>query len=170
MPEDHYLVARQVQGYEKNAGYSIAAKSIEDAEDYFVGAKEKLLDISNWGKYIIPPVVVFHLTDSHGKVYQRKAHKGDHLKIEIAGGDIISVLVQAIEYDDYPDDDRETFAMRLSPISENENGPANNATTTVVIERSRQQLTASYHGRNQEISLLGLSDGQWESLVQGLIK
>ena len=174
MQEDHYLVPEQLHGFEKNIAYKAVVNSIEDAEDWFVDAKERLLDVNNWKKYSIDTGLGFRLIDSHGKILNRKAHKGDHISIDAVTMHMADwVTIEALEYDDYPDADMETFAMRVK-------SDTGNATSTLVIERKGRNLEASYHGRNQaeEITTagtgnaawLGLSDTEWTALVKGLIK
>ena len=185
MEENHYLVPTQIQGLEKNITHSVLVKTKDDADDWFVDAKERLLDVNNWKKYSAIPNMDFRLTDSHGKVLNRKAHSGDHIRIEIqadaTGFDWVTI--EAIEYDDYPDTDLETFALRVRPCEHpanmNDDFVINGATSTIVIERNGKNLTSSYHGRNQfegeaadnSISAwLGLSDSDWARLIKGLIE
>jgi hypothetical protein len=171
MQQKHYLVPDQSQGFEKNIEHSTLLSTTEDAEDGFVGAKERLLDVSNWNKYVVPAVRL-QLTDLRKKALHRKAHKGDCINIEVEST-WHWVLVEAIEYDDYPDEGRETFAVRLRPITAAmdtmEGNDPINATATIVIDRTCKKLTASYHGRNEAMTWIGLSDEQWGSLVKGLI-
>ncbi len=160
MQRNHYLVPDQFQGFEKNIEHSMLLKTAEDAEDSFVSAKERLLDVNNWNRYT-GPVSSFQLTDLQGKLLHRRAHKGDCIKT--AGLPMMhSILIEAIEYDDYPDESRETFAVRLQPGS-------NGATATIVIERAHKKLAASYHCRNEITLSFGLSDEQWGSLMEGLV-
>ena len=192
MHENHYLIPEQLQGNEKNIAYSIYTDAVEDAEDWFVDAKERLMDINNWRKYGGSTGVDFKLTDSHGKVLNRKAHNADHIRITVVQQAAVFdwVVIEALEYDDYPDIDMETFAMRVRPgnhplIKQDDHG-MNDATSTIVIERKGKKLAASYHGRNESAnrpgeitfeqgvitentSWLGLSDTEWAHLVKGFI-
>ncbi len=159
MPQSHYLVPDQSQGFEKNIEHSALLDTTDDAEDSFVGAKERLLDVNNWNSYIGGGISL-QLTDIHDKVLHRKAHKGDRIKIATVPA-LHLVLVEAIEYDDYPDEGRETFAVRLKQDD--------GATATIVIERTHKSLAASFHGRNDATLSIGLTDEQWGSLVKGLL-
>lgn len=192
MQENHYLIPTQLLGKEKDIAHSIYTNTTEDAEDWFVDAKERLLDINNWRKYSGSGGVDFKLTDSRGKVLNRKAHNGDHVRITVTPGIATFdwVVIEALEYDDYPDTDMETFAMRVRPGNDPaikfDDPAVYDATSTIVIERKGRRLTASYHGRNESvtgdsdvvfepgnttdnISWLGLSDTEWANLVKGLI-
>ncbi len=151
MQENHYLVPAQLSGLQKNIEYSIHTHAVEDAEDWFVDAKERLLDVNNWIKYSSIPDIDFHITDGHSEVLKRKAHNKDHIRIDIVsrktGFDWVAI--DALEYDDYPDLSMETFAMRIRPTTSPQNIPdmgiANAATSTIVIERIGKRLSASYH-------------------------
>lgn len=87
--------------------YNIITKDIEDAEDLFLLAKERLLDINEWQKLTDE---AFALTDKHGQKLHRNAHRGDHIitanKQELVVGHII--------YDDFPDVLGESITLVLS--------------------------------------------------------
>ena len=170
MEQSHYLIPNNTNGFENNIEWSVLRTSTEDAEDCFVGAKERLLDVNNWSKYSGSGVALL-LMDARNKPLNRKAHKGDHVQITTASVNHL-VLVEAIEYDDYPDVDRETFAVRLKSASDPKTGediPDNYATATIVIDRLHKRLTASYHCRNEACAWLGISDEQWGNLMKGLL-
>jgi len=171
----------------------LLADTIEDAEDWFVDAKERLLDVSNWRKYSsLNPE--FRLTDSHGRAVSRKAHRGDHIRIDLPDGKLAGVpgfewaKIEAIEYDDYPDLVMETLALRIRnceiPLPHSQDEYLWNAavTGTFVIERRMRKITATYHGRNQyggddlmtgemdHTEWLGLAANEWEKLLKGLVR
>lgn len=163
MLDHHYLVPRHDEGIQKDLQHHIAAPTREDAEDMFVSAKDRLLDVNAWRVRSGLLSATFALADGHGKPLKRPAHKGDHIKIDIPGpgsatGDGYDwVQIEALEYDDYPDLDLETMAMQVRPCS---NPAAKSdehtahffgrlATSMFVIERRGVVLTAYYHGRNE---------------------
>ena len=114
MTDNHYLVPG-LQALDKDFEFSILAREHEDAEDGFVDAKERLLDVNNWSRYGNLPEFVFSLKDHHGKQLSRHARKGDAIGISMQGqGSAAWQVIDAIEYDDYPDLDMETFAIRLT--------------------------------------------------------
>ncbi len=170
MPQNHYLVPEHFQGAEKNIEHTIITGTTEDAEDGFVDAKERLLDVNNWSMYTGPDIH-FELADAHDKLLNRKAHKGDFIKMEAPDVAPAVVGVEAIEYDDYPDEGRETFAIRLKPGINNPetNVDQHNATATIVIDRRHKKLTASYHGRNEAGAWFSLSDELLSDLVKGFV-
>ena len=191
MQENHYLVPVQLKGEEKNLEYTITATDIDDAEDLFVDAKEKLWNVNKWGHTGVVALVKFSLTDSKGHLLNRKARKGDHIRIGNKSGDTVLdehdwFTVDALEYDDYPDDNKETFALHLRPV----NSPlipsdvalaTDSATCTLVVERDHKLLKAIYHGRNETAHLeytdiengneawLGFTDDEWIGLLQGFV-
>jgi len=186
MQEQHYLVPHQYEGSKKDLDYSIPADTVEDAEDWFVDAKDRLWNVNHWEQNSPAINVQFKLTDTHGNAVNRKAHKGDHIRIDTegAGTGFDWVIIEAIEYDDYPDVNLETFAIHVRPSYDpKENqfvlSADNNATSTIVIERRVKRLIASYHGRNEgagedtpgtgDAAWLGLSELQWGSLLKGLL-
>lgn len=92
--------------------YSINTNSVEDAEDLFILAKERLLDISDWrdGQSYI-------LTDGHKQKAHRNAHSGDFIKID---GTEEWIVINKIQYDDYPDINGETITLFMSTNSDTE--------------------------------------------------
>jgi len=180
MQENHYLVPAQLAGLQKNIEYSIHTDVVEDAEDWFVDAKERLLDVNNWAKYSTISDIGFHLTNVHSQVLNRKAHNKDHIRIDILSKEMGFdwAAIDALEYDDYPDLSMETFAMRIRPSgaqNSQDGSIVNAASSTIVIERIGKRLSASYHGRNESSAYntdpawLGISDAQWNNLMKGLI-
>ena len=193
----HYLIPEQLYGLEKNLEHHIAAESTEDAEDWFVESKDRLLDVRHWQKFSPVFGAVFHLRDSHGKEVSRHAHKGDHILIDItdAAGKAKEnydwVVIDAMEYDDFPDESRESFAIRLAPtvMPSATSGPVasdffnRKSTSTLVIERTGKDLYAYYHGRNEATAAenkilpdgesnawLGMAEEQWVDLLKGFIE
>jgi hypothetical protein len=200
MQDLHYLVPEHIEGIQKNFNHSVCANTVDDAEDWFVSVKERLLDVNKWSKYSGSASPEFTLTDSHCKTLKRHAHKGDYIRIDIPGSGIEKgteydwVWVEAIEYDDYPDEDRETIALKLraaqSPTANMDRETThlfdNEATSTIVAERSGKTLICHYYGRNETASTdaqptdaalnsvvrrtwLGFSDLQWSDLIRGLL-
>jgi hypothetical protein len=195
MPECHYLVPDQSEGAEKDIANSVSANDIDDAEDLFVKAKERLWNVNGWEKCCDHLNLLFSLADNHGQKVNRRARKTDHIKISKAGtasteADVYDwVIIEAIEYDDYPDHNVETFAIHLRPTENPQiliTEPATyykGATSTLVIERDHKILKAWYHGRNEFVpteestnepdgacsAWLGLSAEQWECLLKGFV-
>lgn len=199
--DNHGMVPGQEKGMQKNLKQSVTLESIDDAEDMFLLAKERLTDVNQWYKVAGEKGAKFILTDHHGKEVSRPAHIGDYIKIDIPGpgnaeGDGFDwVHIDKIRYDDYPDDGTETFALLVRPCSSPEKPGGETAhffsddsTSTFIVERHNRIVTAHYYGRNELPNtdaegamnivrnvavaiggLLGVSDLQWNSLVEGLV-
>ncbi|MCD6011329.1 MAG: hypothetical protein K0Q79_1191 [Flavipsychrobacter sp.] len=159
---------------------SIITRSVEDAEDSFVDAKERMLDVNHWNRYCNQQGVFFSLTDSHSRLVSRRAHKGDHIKINAPEMAESCVVIDAIEYDDYPDLDMETFTMRLHPCAHNdeedEEGPCNGVLASLIIERKHKNVFAVFSYRNSAgepvnatQGCFGLADEEWNSMLKRFV-
>jgi hypothetical protein len=198
--DEHKLVPNHTGGIQKNLKHDLVLDSLDDAEELFVIAKDRLLNVNRWQQTASSVSAEFQLTDKYGQEMSRPAHSNDLIRIKIAAPGSASgdgydwVLVEAIEYDDYPDEEYETFAMRVRPTP----NPADNseeiahfftdaATSTFVIERRGRHVIAHYFGRNEKANteadpgdaarnvavsvgawLMG-SDIQWLSLIKGFL-
>jgi hypothetical protein len=98
-----------------------STKTVEDAEDSFVDAKERLLDVNHWGRYCSAPGVTFSLSDGHNRPVSRRARGGDHIKLSIPGSEVCCLIIESLEYDDYPDLGMEAFTLRLKPCQHSKN-------------------------------------------------
>lgn len=171
---DHYLVPEQQEGAEKNLQTHITGLTVEDAEDMFVVAKERMLDINNWKKEN-PFFNAFILADAYGKEVHRPAHTGDY--IHIKNGTEAWVHIDAIEYDDYPDINTETIAIRIHPcpapqihVDEDPYQINSAVSSTIVVERLDRRLTAFYHGRNETIGgIAQQTDDAWQQLIASFL-
>ncbi len=183
MQEKHYLVPQHEEGTATDIVHNMPAETTEDAEDLFVDAKDRLLDVGNWARYAGLEDVHFRLADGHGHIVSRHARRADHILINNAGeapsADYDWFTINALEYDDYPDTNVETFAIRLSPSANprsSSNGIAATArdTSTIVVERRGVLLSAIYHARNNtdenDGTWHGLQETQWQSLMKGLLE
>jgi len=198
--DTHKLVPEQKGGVQKNIRHDVVLDSIDDAEELFVIAKDRLLNVSQWQQTAASASAEFQLTDKYGNELGRPAHSNDLIRIKIpapgtdTGDGYDWVHIEAITYDDYPDQEYETFAMRVRPTTnpktsgdETAHFFSDAATSTFVIERRARHVIALYHGRNEipntgpdlpdtarnvTVSLgawlLG-SDAQWMSLIKGFL-
>lgn len=172
MRENQYIIAGYGALVDKNPGQCMTENTIEDAEDSFVGAKERLLDINNWNKYSPMADISFRLSDGHGRPVKRKAHKGDHVKIDLPGPSAhYCAVIEAIEYDDYPDLDMETFTLRLRPCVHSRTEEDDDVVEgALIIERRSRQIFTAFQSRyamdhtSSSGGFCGLSDQEWERL------
>jgi len=178
MYANQYLTFNQfVPG--QNMEHTIIADTIEYAEDSFVDAKERLLDVKNWKRYCAQPGVNFILKDSHGREVNRRAHKGDHINIQMPGAEHRCCVIEALEYDDYPDLHMETFTMRIRPCAHSVNNEEYDdehlAEAAIIIERRNKQVFAIFYTRNMAVtdqpaaSQFGLTETAWNSLLSRFV-
>jgi hypothetical protein len=195
------MVPGQEKGMQKNLKHSITLESIDDAEEMFLIAKDRLTDVNHWNDVAGKMGAKFSLTDHHGKELHRHAHLGDYIKIDIPGpgnaeGEGFDwVHIDKIIYDDYPDDGTESIAILVRPCNspthpdgETAHFFSDDSTSTFIVERHNKIIIAHYYGRNEVPNtdadgilnkvrnvavaiggLLGISDIQWQSLIEGLI-
>jgi len=172
MPEQHYLVPHHATGAQTDVAYGITTEFVEDAEDLFVDVKDRLLEVNKWAAFAGLSTVSFTLADAAGHTLHRRLHRHDHIIISTPGeGTADRFTVDALEYDDYPDDNYETFAIRMH-ISGHD--PEVSKSSTIVIARYGKELSATYHGRNKtdggDDLWHGLEKTEWEMLVKGLVE
>ncbi|MBS1782642.1 MAG: hypothetical protein JSS78_06225 [Bacteroidetes bacterium] len=94
-----------------------AYSSIETAEEFFVIAKNMMLDMRAWQSEIVNQSIQFFITDSAGKVQHRLIHKGDLIRIVSSDSENEKVdwmCINALQYDDYPNENKEVLTMHLS--------------------------------------------------------
>jgi hypothetical protein len=192
----HYLVPQHLVGMQKDLSYVITLESGEDADDWFVESMERLLKLNDWNRRASDIDLLFNLTDHHGKNVNRRAHAGDYIKLHASHSDDFTadevhwMKIAAIEYDDYPDDDKETIAMHIIPSA----GPNHNnyyrpdttdTSSTFVVERCGKRITGSYHSRNEIaetdgdnshdilsaiVSWYSITDKHWDTLLKAMIE
>lgn len=172
----HYLVPAHTIGSETDIVCKVGCDSVDDASFIFVDAKDRLLAVTDWATVGALDEVRFQLNDAAGHPVRRHARRHDHILIGPGSpgqqtADQDAYVIEALEYDDYPDTDEETFAVRLKPVDQAE---GNTDTTTIVVGRRGKDLYASYHGRNRRTDdddlWHGLTAGQWEALMIGLLR
>lgn len=183
MNTQHYLIPQHEEGVSTDLDHYVSEPLLEDAEDLFVEGKDRMLDVNKWASLLTSPLTV-HLADHHGKPVNRTAHRGDHLCLTPAGSaeGCEWVVIESLEYDDYPDDLRETFAIRLHPVDQPERLEDSDhfielASGTFVIERIGREVHASYHWRDRSDpeethSLLWhrITGDQWLTIIRSFIE
>ncbi|MBE2289254.1 MAG: hypothetical protein IAE95_06840 [Chitinophagaceae bacterium] len=176
MQTTHYLVPAHTIGSETDIVCRVGCDSVDDASFIFVDAKDRLLAVTDWATVGVLDEVRFQLQDATGHLVRRHARRHDHILI-VSGSagqptaDHDAYVIEALEYDDYPDTDEETFAVRLKPVDQPD---GDTDTTTIVVGRRGKDLYASYHGRNRQTNAddlwHGLTTAQWEALMSGLLR
>jgi hypothetical protein len=172
----------------------------EEAKELFVQAKQRLLDINHWEEISEGISASFNLTDNFGNLKIGAPKPGDYLKIDIPGPGPTNgeghdwVKVEAIEDYSAPDAAQESIAVRVRPSHDPrmDEGTAHffdgKATSSFVVKRDKNIVSASIHGRNESANTAaksisdklrnavikiaaaaGFSAIQWKKLAKGLV-
>lgn len=203
LPTKPHFLPAQERSVGKALSHTVQRETLDDAEEDFLDAKDRLLHVSDWHTLTVPSLARFTLCDARGHAVNRAARLGDFIRIAIPGpahagesdGDDW-VHIEALAYDDYPDEDRECVALQVRPAA-SPLAPAvipqhffsAEATSTFSVERRGMQLISGYWGRNEVPNtagegildtvrnvavavggMLGMSDVQWKALVRGLLE
>jgi hypothetical protein len=196
------ITPQQEEGVKKDLEEHVMAESQDDAEEMFVTAKNRLLNVNQWHEYAGVGSATFKLTDEKGYPLTRTARKGDYIKVDIPGPGSVAgegkdwVVIETIQYDDYPDTNMEILAMRVRTTSKpgHETDASDHffkagATSTFSVQRRGSKILATYNGRNETPNveadnlidkarnavvaigaMLGLSDVQWQKLIKGFVE
>jgi hypothetical protein len=168
----HHLSTESGSLNENDLSYGVATSNVEDAEEWFVLAKERLLKVNHWDKYSTAFNATTLLLDHHGKELHRPAHKGDNIRIT-TGEHTLMAHIEGIEYDDYPDLDIETIALHIYIPADLKDDDTADSIKTLIIERRGKKLYADYHSRNEitnDAAMQALSHVKWEYLLKGIIE
>jgi hypothetical protein len=189
----------QQEGGKTDVTASITLDSDFAAKQFFQLACQRLKDVNKWHEVCGSEATTFALIDGDGNATSRDAHEGDYFKINIPGpgnsaGDGFDwVRVEEIAL---KEEEEDVFFIRVRPTdppikSDKEIAHffKEQATSTFMIRRKGNTVSAEVHGRNEKpnvdteqvkdkvrnaivgtASLLGFSLPQWKMLVKGLVK
>ena len=194
-------IPAQHEGEQTDVIHFVDCNTREQAHELFLLAKSRLKDVSNWHEFSGPGSSKFTVTDAQGNDEYKIAEKGDHFYINlpapgsIAGDGLEWVRIESIEDVEDARAENEFIAITVRPVA-NPRHPekatahffSHNSTSTFIIERYLNHVSAAVHGRNETpnnhdtniydsirntiIALTaraGLSGPQWEKLVVGLL-
>jgi hypothetical protein len=194
-------IPEQHSGTQTNTDNLVTGKSREEAQNIFKRACKRLLNINIWHKLGGTASAEFSLINNQGEEEDRLAKENDYFKIDIpapgskAGDGYDWVKVEKIEDRSNADAEEETFLMRVRPSTDPNNRSndvahflSDDATSTFIISRKNNTVTASVHGRNEKpnteasgilnkirnavvgtTAAAGVSKIQWKLLVKGLL-
>jgi hypothetical protein len=173
----------------------------QKAHELFLLAKSRLKDVSNWHTFSGPGSSKFTLTDAKGEPLYRMVEKEDHFYIDLpapgtlAGDGLDWVQVQNIDEVDDANAESEYIAITVRPVT-NPRHPTEevahfygqDSTSTFIVERYLNHVSAAVHGRNETTNTdntgiydtirntsvaltarAGISGPQWKALVKGLL-
>jgi hypothetical protein len=194
------LIPEQKNGKTITAEATTEFQNAAQAGVFYHEAKQRLLLIHNWHKITGKLSADFQLTNDQGKEVDRPAQKGDHFRIDITGpGSKAGEGYDWARVEDIKEvhmDDADSIAILVRPASNPETPNPNVAhffadksTSTFVITREGDKVTASIYDRNIEaneeteepldkvrnaaVGLAakhGFSKLQWQALVEALVK
>lgn len=174
---------------------------LQTAQYYFEIAKHRLLDVNNWHRISQIEASVFILINENGEKLNSLAKVGDYFKIDIPGpgsrtGDGYDwVKIEFIEEIKNEGLDKEALIMKVRPTKnpkkrgdDTAHFLKDKATSTFIIAREGNKLTAEVHGRNEVPNvdasplidklrnaviglgaMLGISVLQWKILTKGIV-
>ena len=177
------------------------ASDPQEAKLLFLKARERLFDIAHWGDISEGLSASFLLTDASGIRKEDFPEPGDHIRINIpgpgseAGKGYDWVRVELVEDKRSGATDEEWSVMKVRPSEDptNREGVAhfleNQATSSFVIRRKDNTVSAEVHGRNEKpntsakkitdkirnalvgtAAAAGVGKIQWQKLAKGLLK
>ena len=177
------------------------ASDPQEAKLLFLKARERLFDIAHWGDISEGLSASFLLTDASGIRKEDFPEPGDHIRINIpgpgseAGKGYDWVRVELVEDKRSGATDEEWSVMKVRPSEDptNREGVAhfleNQATSSFVIRRKDNTVSAEVHGRNEKpntgakkitdkirnalvgtAAAAGVGKIQWQNLAKGLLK
>ena len=152
----------QTEGAQKNIQDSILFPDKQAAQAVFTKAKNRLLDVNNWGELCGDASAAFEVTDEKGNRIEGNPAVGNYFKIDIPGPGSSSgkgfdwVQVEAINEKDDSTADIEYTIIRVRPASDpstaNENVAhffSDKATSNFLVLREGAEVIAAVLGRNE---------------------
>ncbi|WP_293935426.1 hypothetical protein [Sphingobacterium sp. UBA6645] len=139
-------------------------KSIE-AKAFYLKAKDRLLNISNWFAIASLPASSFEHLDRHGEPSNQMPQEGDFIKIDIPGPGLSSTggydYVRIEQISESNTTGSETITMTVRPSSNPDDSDDEEtkhffkslATSSFQINRVGKTVHAYYYGRNEVINL-----------------
>ncbi|MBS1565779.1 MAG: hypothetical protein JST39_15430 [Bacteroidetes bacterium] len=197
---EQHIIPTQQAGDQTDIVEQKQLPSEADAKALFIQARDRLLDVNHWEAISHGLSASFTLTDSFGNLKNSPPQPGDFLKIDIPGPGTSAghgydwVKVEAVEDYSAPDATQESIALRVRPSHDPrmDEGTAhffdNKATSSFVVRRENNTVTAGIHGRNESsntaaksisdklrnavikvAAAAGISAIQWKGLARGLV-
>lgn len=199
---ENEMVPPKIKGKNTDLESCVVAATIEEALSIYKMALHRMLNPSGWHKLCGPASAEFELVNDKGEVLNVPAKKGDRLRIDIpgpgtaAGSGYDWVRVELINTVNNPAKDEESCGIKVRAANAPGGPPKDtahffegDATSSFIVHRSRNKVTASYHGRNEIPNtatgnpadnirntmvamgaIAGFSEVQWTALVRGFLK
>jgi hypothetical protein len=200
MDEKNYTgaVPENTDGSIVNAESKKDLSTIEEARHLYQVARERLLDVNNWGK--TGSAGEFALMDQAGNPLQQNAEEGLLIRIDVPGPGTKAAdgfdWVRIEKVKNFESEDVQSLAIRVRPVAaptSDEEAPAHfyseKSTSTFTITREFQTVTAGIYDRDLEENVEAenlidkvrnavtgffgkeiFSKIQWQSFAEGLIR
>ncbi len=156
------FIPKHTEGKQNDVSHTVTLPDQEEAAKCFVRAYKRLFNPRIWHQLagVLSPEVTLHNSD--GSKERDLADVNDLYRINIpgpgtnAGKGYDWVKVEAIEQNHDPSAQQEWTGLRLRPCANPDNKENDTAhffrgssTSTFIISRKGNSVTASYHGRNE---------------------
>ena len=160
----HFIPA-QHKGKDMDISDSIEFENEIQAKNFYLEAKNRLLEINNWDQVAKVPVSTFEHLDAFGKHSEEKPQEGDFVKIDIPGPGLWTasgydyVQIEQINESSESSHDLITLTLRPSAMPHQEDDHEtkhffkNMATSSFQVKRDGKTVEASYFGRNEMMNL-----------------
>lgn len=200
MEKDDLIPSQQI-GKQTDAVKEKKFSSSPKAREFFDKAVSRLLDVNNWHKISTIEVSCFQLFDRKGLELERIASEGDFIGIDIPGPGTSEgkeydwVHIESMEHYSNAESDTDFTVFVARPCSvpgqmgsKTAHFFTRSATSTFLIFRKGETVSAEVHGRNEVTyvhqegilgnvrnimvnagNTLGMSYLQWDLLVSGIL-
>lgn len=192
------IIPQQSTGNARDNYAAIELPDRETATAFYSQVRARLLDVNNWKDRSGFLSAEFTLVDRDGKRSDAPPKPGDYFKIKlppIPVGEYDWVRIEKVE--EHSEQDHDYTAIRVRPAEDPflsgkgiHHFYTADATSSFIVSRVGNLVTAEVHGRNEEANtetsstllagirnlavasgaLIGLSDFQWNKLVKGLLQ
>jgi len=199
---ENTLIPSKHQGKNTDLQESKTLPNRERALDCFKRACKRMLNPPLWHKLAGKASAEFRVAGHHGEEEHRLVESGDFLRIDVPGPGPSSgngydwVQVELIDDDTNSNAEEESMGMKLRASAEpgnEKNGTAHfldsDATSSFIIRRVGNTVTASYYGRNERVNastdhvvdnirnsvvalgaFAGFSEMQWSALIKAFLQ
>lgn len=195
------IVPEQTEGKSVDLEESIEANTVEEAKQIFAKASERLFHPSTWHELAGSLSGFFTPDKSKGEATGVPVRQNDYLMIDLpapksnAGDGHDWVRVESVAHNAEKEAEESAGITLVTSVNPHqpEEGVAHffneGATSSFIIKRKGNRVTATYHGRNEkpntsEVStadkirnsivaigaMAGLSELQWKALLKGFLK
>jgi hypothetical protein len=195
------LIPVNEKGKPTDLEYSVTLASLDEARSSYMRAVQRMQNPGIWHDLAGWASASFKLVNAQGLECYRPASEGDYIRIDVPGpgpeegGGYDWVKVEKVEEYIGSNREEEWTGMKVRPCNNPRSATLDtahffreDATSTFIMERKGNQVTAFYHGRNElpntatpkladnirnamvaAGAIIGLSETQWSALSKGFL-